>query len=191
MRLKCTVHEYIVLTRTSQAGLPNTSSYACSVAGVKSTSRSPDCDRCSTPQTEYGLERLPARGPPAGFTRICLNWGCSADLLTNQTVLGPKVHCHTVTSMAPQVGIEPTSPPTKVVYIPRAAEPISKVGSAYILPICRIWTEHCSAYWFWGFAYFFCILVLRFAYTCKNICRICKIICNKILHCPYSAYFSY
>jgi hypothetical protein len=35
-----------------------------------------------------------------------LNWGCTADLLTNQTVLDPKVHCHT--SRAPQVGIEPT-----------------------------------------------------------------------------------
>ncbi len=45
-----------------------------------------------------------------------VNWGCPADLLTNQTVLDPKVHCHT--SRAPQVGIEPTSPPTKVVAVP-------------------------------------------------------------------------
>ncbi len=39
------------------------------------------------------------------------NWGCPADLLTNQTVLDPKAHRHT--SRAPQVGIEPTegSPP--------------------------------------------------------------------------------
>ncbi len=48
------------------------------------------------------------------------NWGCPADhdfkLLTNQTVLDPKVHCYT--SRAPQVGIEPTSPPTQVVALP-------------------------------------------------------------------------
>ncbi len=43
------------------------------------------------------------------------NWGCPADLITNQTVLDPKVHCHT--SRAQQVGIEPTSPPTKVVWV--------------------------------------------------------------------------
>jgi hypothetical protein len=42
------------------------------------------------------------------------NWGCPVDLLTNQTVLDPKVH----TSREPQVGIEPTSPPTKVVALP-------------------------------------------------------------------------
>ncbi len=31
-------------------------------------------------------------------TKFCIiksNWGCPADLLTNQTVLDPKVHCHT------------------------------------------------------------------------------------------------
>ncbi len=44
------------------------------------------------------------------------NWGCPADLLTNQTVLDPKVHCHT--SRAPQVGIEPTSSATEVVALP-------------------------------------------------------------------------
>jgi hypothetical protein len=31
-------------------------------------------------------------------------------------VLDPKIHCHT--SREPQVGIEPTSPPTKVVALP-------------------------------------------------------------------------
>ncbi len=33
-----------------------------------------------------------------------VNWGCPADLLSNQTVLDPKVHCHT--ARAQQVGIE-------------------------------------------------------------------------------------
>ncbi len=45
-----------------------------------------------------------------------INWGCPDDLLTNQMVLDPTVHCHT--SRAAQVGIEPTSPPTKVVALP-------------------------------------------------------------------------
>ena len=44
------------------------------------------------------------------------NWGCPADLLTNQTVLNSKVHGHT--SRAPPVGIEPTSPPTQAVALP-------------------------------------------------------------------------
>jgi hypothetical protein len=44
------------------------------------------------------------------------NWGCPADLLTNQTVLDPKAHCHTL--RAQHVGIEPTSPLTKVVALP-------------------------------------------------------------------------
>ncbi len=44
------------------------------------------------------------------------NWGYPADLSTNQTVLDPKVHCHT--SRTQQVGIEPTSPPMKVVALP-------------------------------------------------------------------------
>jgi hypothetical protein len=44
------------------------------------------------------------------YTTYNLNWGCPADLLTNQTVLDPKVHHHT--SSAQQVGIEPTSSPT-------------------------------------------------------------------------------
>jgi hypothetical protein len=44
------------------------------------------------------------------------NWGCPADLLTNQTVQDPKVHCHTL--RAQQVEIEPTSPPTRVVALP-------------------------------------------------------------------------
>ena len=43
-------------------------------------------------------------------------WGCPADSLTNQAVLDQKVHGHT--SRAPPVGIEPTSPPTKVVALP-------------------------------------------------------------------------
>jgi hypothetical protein len=47
-----------------------------------------------------------ARGPT--FNVGVLNWGCPADLLTNQTVLDPKVHRHT--SRAPQVGmIRPSS----------------------------------------------------------------------------------
>ena len=45
-----------------------------------------------------------------------LNWGCPADLLNNQAVLDPKVHGHT--SRAQPVGVEPTSPPTKVVALP-------------------------------------------------------------------------
>ena len=36
------------------------------------------------------------------------NWGCPADLLTNQTVQDPKVHGHT--SRMPPIGIESTSP---------------------------------------------------------------------------------
>ncbi len=47
---------------------------------------------------------------------LYVNWGCPADLLTNQTVLDPKVHCHTL--RAQQVGIEPTSHPTKGVALP-------------------------------------------------------------------------
>ena len=31
----------------------------------------------------------------------------------------------------------------------------TKVGSAYICQICRIWTVHYSAYWFLGFGYYF------------------------------------
>jgi hypothetical protein len=45
-----------------------------------------------------------------------LNWGCPADLITNQTFLNLKVHGHT--SRAPQVGIEPTSLPTQAVALP-------------------------------------------------------------------------
>ncbi len=46
------------------------------------------------------------------------NWGNTADLLTNQAVQDPKVpgHCHI--TRAQLVGIEPTSPPTKVVALP-------------------------------------------------------------------------
>jgi hypothetical protein len=36
------------------------------------------------------------------------NWGCPADLLTSQTVLNPKVHCHTWRALP--IGIEPKSP---------------------------------------------------------------------------------
>ena len=43
-------------------------------------------------------------------------WGCPADLLTSQAVLNLTVHGHT--SRAPPVGINPTSPPTKVVALP-------------------------------------------------------------------------
>ncbi len=46
------------------------------------------------------------------------NWGCPADLLTNHTVLDPKVHCHTLRAPLAQVGIESTSLPTKVVALP-------------------------------------------------------------------------
>ncbi len=56
------------------------------------------------------------------------NWGCPADLLTNQAVLDPKVHGHT--SRAPPVGIEPTSPPTKVVALP--TKPQIQVSNSYI-----------------------------------------------------------
>ncbi len=77
-----------------------------------------------------GGQRVSARAPPrhggAGDDQpvqcnvrpslLFKNWGCPAELLTNQTVLDPKVHCHT--SRAAQVGIEPTSPPTKVVALP-------------------------------------------------------------------------
>ncbi len=46
---------------------------------------------------------------------------------------------------------------------------ISKLGSAYILLICKIWTLHYSAYWFWGLH-----IVLHIdAYICKTICTIC------------------
>ena len=44
------------------------------------------------------------------------NWGCPAELLTNQTVLNQKVHDHTL--RAPQVGIKPTSPPMQAVALP-------------------------------------------------------------------------
>ncbi len=46
---------------------------------------------------------------------------------------------------------------------------ISKVGSAYILPICKIWTLHYSVYWFWGLH----IILHIDAYICKTICTIC------------------
>jgi hypothetical protein len=42
-----------------------------------------------------------------------------------------------------------------------------------------------------GVCIFFCILVLGFAYICKNICRICKKNMQKIVHCPYYAYYAY
>ena len=39
---------------------------------------------------------------------VYINWGCPADLLTNQAVLDQKVHCHT--SRAPPVGSNPRHP---------------------------------------------------------------------------------
>ncbi len=59
-----------------------------------------------------------------------VNWGCPADLLTNQTVQDPKVHCHT--SRAQQVGIEPTSPPTKAVALPTKPQ-IPTYGDIYTI----------------------------------------------------------
>ncbi len=65
----------------------------------------------------------------------CSNWGCPADLLTDQTVLDPKVHCHTW--RAQQVGIEPTSPLTKVVALP------TKPQIAYLM---LIWSRQRRVY---------------------------------------------
>ncbi len=44
-----------------------------------------------------------------------------------------------------------------------AWQSISKVGSASISPICKIWTLHYSAYWFWGVH----IILYIDAYICK------------------------
>jgi hypothetical protein len=62
------------------------------------------------------------------------NWGCPADLLANQTVLDPKVHCHT--SRAQQVGIKPTSPPTKVVALP--TEPQIPIYVVYVVYVFNV-----------------------------------------------------
>ncbi len=71
-----------------------------------------------------------------------------------------------------------------------SAATISKVGSAwYILPICKIWTLHYSAYWFWGLH--IQVILHIVAYICKTICTICKIICKKIVQGSYSAYSAY
>ncbi len=64
---------------------------------------------------------------------------------------------------------------------------ISKVGSAYILPICKIWTLHYSTYCFWSLH----IILHIVRYICRIICTICKMICRKIVQCSDSAYFAY
>ncbi len=64
---------------------------------------------------------------------------------------------------------------------------ISKVGSACILPICKIWTLHYSAYWFWGLH----IILHIVACICKIICKIRNEICKKIVQGSYSAYSAY
>ncbi len=51
--------------------------------------------------------------PPAPFSALKKNWGCPADLLTNQTVLDPKSLPH----LEGAAGRD-TSPPTKVVALP-------------------------------------------------------------------------
>ena len=82
---------------------------------------------------------------------------------------------------------------------------ITKVGSAYICQICRIWTVHYSAYCFWGLHIILHILHIDFwgLHIILHILHIqvglhiyatwtiCKIICKIIVHCPYSAYFAY
>ncbi len=64
----------------------------------------------------FPLNSNKCSGQPKSMHWFVKNWGCPADLLTNQMVLDPKVHCHT--SRAPQIGIEPTSLLMKVVALP-------------------------------------------------------------------------
>jgi hypothetical protein len=87
-----------------------TSAFTCPSPGATARIKSPpplERSRSSVLETRIHCDRRPKQP---------MNWGCPADLLTNQTVLNPKVHGHT--SRAPPVGIEPTSPPTQAVALP-------------------------------------------------------------------------
>ncbi len=80
----------------------------------KTTFRGWDAEMC------VQLHECSSSGNQAEFSvflhTVAMNESCTADLVTNQAVLDPRVHCHT--SRVPQVGIEPASPQTQAVALP-------------------------------------------------------------------------